>query len=144
MSEISAKPPLWFWLIVIVALLWNLMGVTSYISTVGISPDALAALPDAERILMETMPAWATSAFAIAVFAGVSGCILLLLRKTLAISVFLISFIAIVLQMTYWLAMTNSLDVYGPGGAAMPVMVIIFGAFLIWFAKFATVKGWLT
>jgi len=142
-DALTTKPPVWFWVIVIVAILWNLMGVVSYISTVMISPEAIAAMPQAEQVLYNNTPIWATSAFAIAVFAGVAGAILMVLRKSIAFPVFGLSLAGIIIQMSYWLLMTNSIDVYGPGGATMPIMVIIIGAFLVWFSSLAKAKGWL-
>jgi hypothetical protein len=144
MTEVqSTKPPVWFWIVAIVAIVWNLMGVVSYISTVMTSPEAIAAMPQAEQALYNNTPIWATSAFAIAVFAGVAGSVLLLLRKSIAFPVFGISLAGIIIQMSYWLLMTNSIAVYGPGGVTMPIMVIIIGIFLVWFSSMAKAKGWL-
>ncbi len=140
----STKPTTAFWIIVIVALIWNLMGVMAYIDQAYITDETLATLPEAERALYVNLPAWVTAAFAIAVFGGALGCILLLLRKKLAITVFIVSFIAIVVQMIYNLGISAAMDVYGPGAAIMPVMVIAIGAFLIWYAKNVNAKGWLS
>jgi hypothetical protein len=142
-DAVTIKLPVWFWIVAIVAIFWNLMGVVSYISTVMISPEAIAAMPQAEQALYNNTPIWATSAFAIAVFAGIAGSVLLLLRKSIAFPVFGLSLAGIIIQMSYWLLMTNSIDVYGPGGVAMPIMVIIIGAFLVWFSNMAKAKGWL-
>ena len=61
-EETSGGTPRSFLIIGIVALLWNLMGVMSYIMQVTMSPEALANMPEAERALMESLPAWATGA----------------------------------------------------------------------------------
>lgn len=54
------------------------------------SADAVATLPDLYRTVIESRPAWAT-AFGAAVFGGAPGCILLLLRKSAAYAVFILS-----------------------------------------------------
>jgi len=138
----AMKLPVWFWVIAGVALLWNLMGVASYFGQVTISDEAIAALPAAEQALYKNTPAWATASFAIAVFSGAAGCILLLLRNRLAVFAFGLSLISIIIQMSYWLLMTNSIAVYGPGGATMPVLVIVIGALLLWFSMSSKTKGW--
>ncbi len=144
MSDTSTtKLPVWFWGIAIVAVLWNLMGVFSYISMVTISPEAIATMPEAEQALYNNTPLWATGAFAIAVFSGVAGAVLLLLRKSIAFAAFALSLAGILIQMSYWLLMTKSIDVYGPGGVTMPIMVIIIGVFLVWVSSMAKAKGWL-
>ncbi|NOX94885.1 MAG: hypothetical protein GXP04_07240 [Alphaproteobacteria bacterium] len=139
----SVKLPVWFWIIAGIALMWNLMGVASYFIQVTMSTEAITALPDVERALYDNTPVWATASFAIAVFSGVAGCILLLLRKRLAIFAFGLSLISITLQMSYWLLMTNSIEIYGPGGATMPILVIVVGGFLLWFSMSSKAKGWL-
>lgn len=137
------KPATWFWIVSAIALVWNLMGVMAYIAQVTISAETLQALPDNERALYESAPTWATAAFAIAVWGGVLGSILLLIRKKWATAVLIVSFIGIVVQMIHSFFIANSFEVYGPGGLVMPVMILIFGAGLIWFSRKAEANGWL-
>ena len=143
MSQSSTKPPVWFYIVAALALLWNLMGVMVFIAQVTTSPDALAAMPENERTLYENFPLWALIAFAAAVFGGAAGCILLLLRKSLATTIFMVSLAGIVVQMIYNLFVSGAMDVYGPGAIAMPIMILIIGVVLIWFSKFATKSGWI-
>jgi len=138
------KPPTWFWIVGGISLVWNLLGVMAYIAQVTMSPEALQALPENERTLLESVPTWATSAFAIAVWGSTLGCILLLLRKKLATSVLILAFAGILVQMYYNLFMSKSLEVYGPGGMAMPIMVFAIGVFLIWFSRKSTANGWIS
>jgi hypothetical protein len=139
----TTKPATWFWVVTGIALVWNLMGVMAYIVQVTMSPEALQALPENERTLLESVPAWATSAFAIAVWGSTLGSILLLMRKKIATPVFILSFAGILVQMYYNLFMSKSMEVYGPGGLAMPIMVLVFGVFLIWFSRKSTANGWI-
>ncbi|MCP4882416.1 MAG: hypothetical protein GY908_01370 [Flavobacteriales bacterium] len=141
MTESKIKPTTSFWIIGIIALIWNLMGVFAYLQEAYMTVEDLAALPPDQQALFENVPAWVTGAFAFAVFGGALGCILLLLRKKLANFVFIISFIGIIAQMTYNLFMSKALEVYGPGRMIMPIMVIVIGAFLIWYSKKMESKG---
>lgn len=135
MTGSQNKPTNSFWIIGIIALIWNLMGVFAYIQQAYMTAEDLLALPPDQQALYENVPAWVTAAFALAVFGGTLGCILLLLRKKIATFVFIISFISILAQMTYNLLMSKAIEVYGPGGMIMPIMVIVFGAFLVWYSK---------
>lgn len=143
MASTTNKPATWFWIVSAIALLWNLMGVVAYIAQVTMSAEALQALPDNERALYESVPAWATAAFAIAVWGGALGSILLLIRRKWATAVLIISFSGIVVQMIHSFFMSNSIEVFGPGGMVMPVMILIIGAYLIWFSRQATANSWL-
>ena len=119
------------------------MGVAAYIMHVRMTDSDIAALPEAERLLYETAPAWTTGAFALAVFGGTLGCIALLLRKSWAFPVLIVSLIGIVAQMTYDVFLSKAMDVYGPGFMIMPAMVLLIGIFLLFFARSSTAKGWL-
>jgi len=145
MTENSTnKSPIWFWIVSVVALIWNGLGVMAYLGQAYMSDDALAALPEAEQALYADVPAWATAAFAIAVWGGLLGCLALLLRKKWAKPVLLLSLIGIVVQMIYNLFLSEAMDVYGPGGAIMPIMVIVIGIFLVWFSKKSASEGWIS
>jgi len=139
----SVKPPLWFWAVSAAMLLWNGLGVMAYIADATIAADALKALPDAERALRESRPAWATAAFAVAVFGGAVGCLLLLVRNRWALPVLVVSLIGVIVQMTHAFLIANSFEVYGPGGLIMPVMVLALSLCLVWFARRARTRGWL-
>lgn len=141
MTESKNKPTTSFWIIGIVALIWNLMGVYEYLTIAYMTAEELFDLPPEEQVLYENIPAWVTAAFALAVFGGSLGCILLLLRKKLATLVFIISFVSILAQMTYNLLMSKAMEVYGPVGFIMPVMVIAVGAFLVWYSRKTQAQG---
>lgn len=108
-----------------------------------ISAARLEALPDNERNLYENTPVWAVIAFALAVFGGTLGCIGLLLRRSWARILFLISLVGIMVQMYYNVFIGKAMDVYGPGAVTMPVLVLLVAVFLIWFANYGIRRGWL-
>ncbi|WP_282160678.1 hypothetical protein [Ulvibacterium marinum] len=137
------KPPVWFWIVSIVALLWNLMGVLAYLQQAFMTEEALAALSEPERLLLETRPAWATAAFALAVWGGLLGCVALLLRKKWARPVLIISLIGILVQMIHSFFISKNLEVYGPGEISMPILIILIGVGLVFFARIATRKLWI-
>ena len=146
MTELAEKKttPRAFWIVSIVALLWNLAGVAAYLMQVTMSPEALAALSEAEQALYADIPAWATGAYAIAVFAGTLGSILLLMRKALALPVFVVSLVGILVQMGQALFMTDVLAVRGATAAIGPVAIIVIAVFLVWYSDNAKKKGLLT
>ncbi len=137
-------PPTWFWIVCGISMIWNLLGVMAYLMQVTMSPEALQALPENERTLIESVPVWATSAFAIAVWGSTLGCILLLMRKKLATPVLIVSFVGIMVQMFYNVVISKSIEVYGPGGLSMPILVFTIGIFLIWFSRKSTANGWIS
>ena len=67
-----------FWIIGFVALIWNVMGSINYF--IQMDADVVATFPETHRAIIEGRPVWATAGFAIAVFGGSLGCLLLLFR----------------------------------------------------------------
>lgn len=132
-----------FWVVAWLAVIWNLVGVATYFMEVTTSDEAIAALPEAQQALYAARPAWVIGAFAIAVFAGLAGSILLALRKRLAVTVFALSLAAILAQMFYSLALSDMLAVMGAGAAMLPIVIIVIAAFLVWYSIRVRGKGWL-
>ncbi len=139
----SVKPPTWFWVVSVIALLWNLMGVFNYLNQAFNQEAILESLDQAQREVFEGIPAWATACFAIAVFSGSIASIGLLIRKKWAKPLFVVSLIAATAQFIDWLFFSNAVDAFGPSTYGMPIFVIIVGLLLIFFSKKGIQKGWL-
>lgn len=137
----TTQPARSFWVISVVALLWNLFGVMAYIMQVTISPETLAELPDDRRMLYADIPAWVNGAYAIAVFTGTLGAIGLLLRKAWAVPAFALSLLAIFVQMGYTLFLSRTLTVLGWQGAVLPVVIIVIALILVAFARTSRRRG---
>jgi hypothetical protein len=144
MSENSNKPNGLFWVIGIIALIWNLLGVSAYLMQ-AYRTESFTAMYEPEQLeIINNMPMWATSAFGIAVFGGALGSLLLLLKKRISNFVLSVSFLGIIVQFVYNFFVANSLEVYGPGGLIMPILTIAFGLYLILYSKNCMKKSWLS
>ncbi|WP_250436193.1 hypothetical protein [Hanstruepera flava] len=140
----SNKPAIWFWIVSIIALLWNLMGVNAYIQQAYRTEAVMSQMTPEQIALLDARPAWVTALFAIAVFAGALGCLLLLLKKKLATPVLILSFLAATIQQIWWFTSEGPALMDQFSGTIMPIMIIIFCVFLIWFSKKSASKGWLS
>jgi hypothetical protein len=132
------KPPIWFWIISIIALIWNGMGVNAYLQQ-AYNTESYRAMYSKEQLeIAANMPAWVTAAFAIAVFAGVLGAIGLLLKKSWSVKLWLLSLVAVIVQMGYIL-----INGY-VSSMVMTIMIIVFAFFFVWFARKSEANGWLS
>ena len=139
MTDSTIKPPIWFWIVSVVALVWNGLGVMAYLARAFATYEMIAALPAEQQAeFLTEYPAWDTAAFAIAVFAGTLGCLALLLRKKWAYGLFVLSAIGAIIQHVYLF-----MNVDMPS-LVMPVMIVVVCLFLIWFSKNSTAKGWIS
>ncbi|NVK52133.1 MAG: hypothetical protein HWD85_04305 [Flavobacteriaceae bacterium] len=137
MTNSTNKPNPLFWIIGIVALIWNAMGVFAYLVRAFITEEMIAALPKEQQAeFLVEYPAWYTAAFALAVFCGALGSLLLLLRKKLAYPMFIISAIAAIAQHIYLFMNVKEMDM------KMPILIIVFCLFLVWYSKDVISKGY--
>jgi len=134
------KPPAWFWVVSVLALLWNLMGVSAYI----VDKYGLMELTTAQQELADLAPTWSTAAYALAVWGGALGTIALLLRKKWARPVLLISLLGVIANQIYMFFLSNTFEVYGSTEMGLQIFVLIISIALVYFAGIAQKKGWLT
>ncbi|HUH28143.1 hypothetical protein [Gelidibacter sp.] len=133
----TKTPPAYFWIVGIIALLWNIFGVYNYIMQTFMTAGKLSSGSHTQQNLYEDLPIWFISIFSIAVFAGLLGAISWLLRKKVAYILFIISFLAVGIQQFYVLTEINPRDIF------IPLTSIVIVVFLIWFSKRAIAKEWL-
>jgi hypothetical protein len=131
------KPaPKSFWLIALFGLAWNVFGVVQYLASVSATQESLIAsgMTPEQAAVMLGYPAWMTAAFAIGVFGGTLGCLILLLRKKIAVPVFAVSLAAYVVL--YIGDITEG--VFAALGAPQVIIltsVVAIAAALLWFAR---------
>lgn len=136
------RPPGWFWVVGVLVALWMLVGVLAWCVDMGMSAERLAQLPAAQQQLYATRPQWVFVVYAIAVFTGLAGAILLLLRHKLAKTLFLVSLLAAIVQFGYIFAAMHALALLGPAMALpLPAMVIAVGLFTVWYARWCARHG---
>lgn len=141
MSDKTVSGVHWsFWVISAIALIWNVMGAINFI--VQINPDMLDAYRESERAIIEGRPVWATGGFAIAVFGGSLGCLLLLLRKSAAVYLLIASLLGVMATMLHTLGLATG---FGLGEIlGIILMPLVVSVLLIWYAKQARSKGWIS
>lgn len=128
-----------FWAIAAVGLIWNLLGVANYF--VQMDPEMLSQYRESERAIVEGRPAWATAGFAMAVFGGAIGCLLLLIRSRVAFYLFVVSLVGVIGTIAHALG----LDIDFGGGEIVGIILMPFvvAALLLWYSRIADEKGWL-
>lgn len=78
------------WIVGGLALAWNAYGVVQFMGSLAATPESLIAsgLTAEQAAVMTGYPVWMTVVFAIGVFGGLAGSVLLLIRKAMAVPVF--------------------------------------------------------
>ena len=143
-DEMHGKPPVSFWIVAAVALVWNLIGLFMYYSGVSATPEQLKAVYSPEQFAaIEATPVWVTSAFAIATTFGVIASIVLLLRKAMAFLLFVVSFVALLVQDLYLFLLSDSLAVFGSSLLVIQGSVFLGSVIWLWYSNLARNRGWI-
>lgn len=141
--NVAASRPLGYWIVSVLALLWNLLGMAIFFMQINMPAETLAAMPAEQRALYESTPAWVNGAFAVAVFGGALGSAMLLMKKRLALPLLTLSLLGVLVQMGYTYLMTPAFRVYGASSAFLPALLVLIALFLVWFARRSLVRGWI-
>lgn len=137
------RVPAWFWAVSVLALLWEALGCSSYLHDVSMTAADIAALPEGQRQLYAAMPAWQAAVYAVAVWVGLSGAVMLLMRRAWARPFFTVSLIACLIQFGYSFLVLKAGDVLGSAAYPLPAAIIAVAILLVWFSTTALKRGWL-
>jgi len=124
-----------FWIIGISGLIWNLMGIMNFLWQINMSADTLATLSEAQRAIIDGRPLWVTVAFAVAVVAGAIGCVLLLLKKPLALALLVLSLLAVLVSMIPVFGMMGKINFTTFERVMYLVATPALAAFLVWYTR---------
>lgn len=129
-----------FWLIVVAALVWNLMGVLNFF--MQLDESVVAGMSESHKVIIGSRPVWATVAFAFAVLGGSLGCFFLLFRKSAAFYLFVISLAGVIVQLIPHFDLVDSDIVSVFQIFLMIFMPLIVAVLLVWYSKYAIKRGW--
>lgn len=122
-----------FWAIGVVALVWNAVGALDYLMTQTQNESYMSAFTPEQLEFFYGLPAWTIAAWAIGVWGGVVGAILLLLKKRAAIWAFAASIAGIAITSFQNYVLANGMEVAGDAfslGFSAAIIVIAIALFL--------------
>lgn len=122
--------PKHLWIVGILALLWDLMGAYDYLMTQTKNEAYMARFEPAALEYFYGFPVWFEFFWAVAIWGGVLGSVLLLLRRCLAVPVFLASFVSVIVTTIYSYGMSNGMEVMGATGLIFTVAILAIALFL--------------
>ena len=138
-----ADAPGWFKPVAIVALLWNLLGCFAYLQNVTLTPEAVAAMSEAQQAVYNAFPAWGVAGMAIAVWTGAIGSLGLVLRKQWAAGLLVVSLAGVILQDVGLYQAMRSSPSSGAAGLVMQGLVLVIAIALVVLARRARGEGWI-
>jgi hypothetical protein len=137
------KPPIWFTVVAVVALLWNLIGLFAVVADMRLSASDIAALPQQQQAMYAARPGWSVVGSVIAVVGGTLGCLGLLVHKRWALWALYASLVGIVIQDIGIFLVAGAAS--GPSIVPLVLQGIVFliAAALLVLARKAIASAWL-
>ncbi len=138
------RPPVWFWIVAILLLLWGLSGVFACVQQWRLGPEAMGPATNYDRILYARIPAWYNLVYAVATVGGMLAAVALLARSRWAETLFVVSLIAVVVMFGWLFAATDIIAVKGPATVLpFPIFIAAVAAFGIWLSRLARQREWI-
>lgn len=134
-SASAVAAPRHLWVVGVLALLWNSIGAFDYVMTESRNDAYMNQFTPEQRAYFYAFPAWVVATWALAVWGGVLGSILLLLRKRWAVPVFAVSLATMVITTIYNFVLTNGVAVMGMGGAIFSAVIFAIAVALYLYAR---------
>jgi len=143
MKNNSNKPTFLFWIIGVLALLWNAMGVNMYLQQTYKTEAFTSFYTEEQLQILENLPAWYTAVFALAVFGSSLASILFLLRRKFATFLYFIALIFLTIQSSYNLFFNEYKKYLESMDYILIITLLIVGTFLYFYAKKCEERKWL-
>lgn len=130
----------WYMPAAIASLLFMLLGCGTYVMHVTVDP---ASLPLDQRAAFEAEPVWVTAAYAVAVWVGLAGTAMLVLRRKLAQPLLLVSLAAVLTWLAGLLLVPELREAISANDLAVAIVVAAITWTIFWFARHSNQRGWL-
>jgi len=147
-SNASAAPKVtWrFWVVGVGGLLWSAIGAFDYFMSQTRNEAYMKAFTPEQLEFFYSLPAWVVACWAIGVWGGLVGCLLLILRKRWAVPVLLASLVGAILTFIHNFLLSNGMEAMGGGASAaiFPIIILAVSLGLWWYARGAQKAGLLT
>ncbi|WBH16325.1 hypothetical protein [Sphingomonas radiodurans] len=141
---VTRRPQAWFWVVVVLLLLWQAMGLYSFYEHVAHGPAAMGAVPtDYDRQLFASLPGWYVWVFGIATWGALATGVALILRRREAVTLAAISLLATVVMFGWMFLATDIIAAKGVWTTYFPAVIIIVGGVSLWFANMVRARGWI-
>lgn len=134
------KPSLWYWIICVIGLVWNCGGAFDFIMTLTENEAYLSQIPEETMDYYRSLPGWLVIPWALAVWGGFLGWLMMLLRQRWAVSLFIASFVGMAVNFGYWI-FTGGLSLMPQAAVIMTGAIMVFAAFAIWYSREHKNKG---
>ena len=141
-ATMQQRAPTHLWAVGGLATLWNAFGCYDYLMTELGNEQYLAQFGPELVAYFESLPAWLTAFWALGVWGGLAGSILLLMRSRYAVHAFAVSLAGMIISFGYQFLATDMPAAMTEGMMIlMPVLIVAVGVALYYYAARQRANG---
>lgn len=147
MEQDHVRAPMHLWIVGLLSLLWNAFGAFDYVMTRTRGAEWIRQMmdgvdADAFMQYIDNFPLWASIGWGLGVWGALAGSIALLMRRSLASTLFALSLVGAILGIGYQLANPIDMAAFSEGtNALVPYMVLLIALGLYLYARSMKSKG---
>ena len=137
----ASKPPVHFWIVAVLAVLWNAGGVFDYLATQIPLESYMSAFSEEQLAYFNGLPTWAVACWALATHAALLASLAMLFRLRWAYHLFILSLVALLASSFHSLVLTNGAEIMGTAGVIFSIAIIAIAIFLVFYGRAMLQRG---
>ena len=139
----SSRTPWHLWVIAVVSLLWNAAGAFDFLMTQTRNAAYLKNITPAQLDYFFSFPSWVVIAWGVATWGSFFASLFLLLRKPLAVSLFVVSLVGMAITFGHNYVLTDGLRISGDrsGTLIFTAVIVVIGVLLLLYARAMRKRG---
>lgn len=137
----ASKPPLHFWIVAVVSLLWNAVGAFDFVATQIRLEPYMSAFTEAQLAFFYGIPLWAVMTWGIATLGALAGSLALLVRLRIAYHLFIVSLLAMLATSFENFMLSNGTEIMGTAGVIFSGVIALISIFLVFYSRAMLQRG---
>jgi len=141
MNQTTVKTPFIFWIVSILAILWNAFGAFDYLATHLRIESYMSQFSQEQLDYFYSFPAWLVAAWALGVWGSFFGSLALLLRKSWAVWLFGVSILGLAVSTVYNFVLSDGAAMMGEAAVMMSAVIWVIVLVLFFYARAMAKRG---
>lgn len=137
----ASRPPIHFWIIAVIAVLWNAVGTFDFLATQMQLESYMSAFSEEQLAYFYGIPTWAVITWGIATWGALLGSLAMLVRLRFAYPLFIISLLAVLATSFENFVLSNGVEIMGAVGVVFSGVIVAISIFLVFFSRAMLQRG---
>lgn len=137
----ASRPPIHFWIVAVLTVLWNAVGAFDFLATQIQLESYMSAFSEEQLAYFYGIPTWAVVTWGVATWGAFLGSLAMLVRLGWAYHLFIVSLVAMLATAFQNFVLSNGVEIMGTGGVIFSGVIVAIGVFLIFYCRAMLRRG---